>query len=215
VASVAAAAEAAGAVQDLAEAELVDPEAEAAPVGAAAPALVEVCGKREKLRVEAVAAEAEELAREAEDQGREAEDQGRVAEDQAREVEDQAREVEGQEAEAAKVAADKAPEVAGVVEVGAEPVEAVEELAEVALVALAAEVSVVEVAGVELEGPAALEEDPAAVGEVAEAREGVLVETPAQVEGRVDPAEAEPAEVLAVAELQVVLEAQEPSLANG
>jgi hypothetical protein len=208
VASVAAAAEAAGAVQDLAEAELVDPEAEAAPVGAAAPALVEVCGKREKLRVEAVAAEAEELAREAEDQGREAEDQARVAEDQAREV-------EGQEAEAAKVAADKAPEVAGVVEVGAEPVEAVEELAEVALVALAAEVSVVEVAGVELEGPAALEEDPAAVGEVAEAREGVLVETPAQVEGRVDPAEAEPAEVLAVAELQVVLEAQEPSLANG
>ena len=56
--------EEAAAVQDLAEP--VDPEVEAAPVGAEAPAPVEAYGKRERPRVE-VAAEAEELAQVVED----------------------------------------------------------------------------------------------------------------------------------------------------
>jgi hypothetical protein len=67
---VAAAEEEAAAVQDLAEP--VDPEVEVAPVGAEAPAPVEVYGKRERPRVE-VAVEAEELAQVVEDQGAEAE----------------------------------------------------------------------------------------------------------------------------------------------
>lgn len=48
------------AVQDLAEAEPVDPEAEVAPVGAEARAPVEAYGKRERPQAEVVAAEAEE-----------------------------------------------------------------------------------------------------------------------------------------------------------
>jgi hypothetical protein len=67
---VAAEEEEAAAVQDLAEP--VDPEVEVAPVGAEAPAPVEVYGKRERPRVE-VAVEAEELAQVVEDQEAEAE----------------------------------------------------------------------------------------------------------------------------------------------
>jgi len=67
---VAAAEEEAAAVQDLAEP--VDLEVEAAPVGAEAPAPVEVYGRRERPRVEVVA-EAEELAQVVVDQEGEAE----------------------------------------------------------------------------------------------------------------------------------------------
>jgi len=61
---------AAAAVQDLAEP--VDPEVEVARVGAEAPAPVEVCGKRERPRME-VAAEAAELAQVVADREAEAE----------------------------------------------------------------------------------------------------------------------------------------------
>jgi hypothetical protein len=83
---VAAPAEAAAAVQDLAEAEPGDPEVEVAPVGAEVRAPVEAYGMQERLLAEAVAEGAAELVRV----------------------------VEGQEAEAEKVVAVKDPAVPGV-----------------------------------------------------------------------------------------------------
>jgi hypothetical protein len=209
---------AAVAVQDLA-AELVDPEAAAAPVGAGARAPVEAYGKREKLPAEAV--EAVELVRVAGDQ----------------------------EAVAERVVVAKAPAAVGEavealeVDLAAEAVEG----AQAARVDLEVEAPGAELAGVELGAPAGLEVDPAAAGEGVEALEvDLAAEAPAAVAARVglevDPAAAgEGVEALAVdlaaeapalvaarvdleaAEVQVVrvaavrlaAEARLPSLANG
>ena len=177
---------AAVAVQDLA-AELVDPEAAAAPVGAGARAPVEAYGKREKLPAEAVAAEAVELVRVAEDQ----------------------------EAAEERVVAAKAPAVAGVVEAGAERAAEAVEGAQAARVDLEVEAPGAELAGVGLATPAGLEVDPAAAGEGVEALAvDLAAEAPALVAAQVD-LEAAEVQVVRVAAVQLAAEARLPSLANG
>jgi hypothetical protein len=173
---------AAAAVQDLAE-----PVVEVAPVGAEAPAPVEVYGKQERPRVE-VAAEAEELAQ--------------VVEDQEAEAEELARVVEDQEAEAEEVAAAKVLPM-GVL---AESEARVEAVVERASAARAADPVVVELAD-----RAALEAVPAADGEVTE---GLVVDLEAGALDQVEEAQADQVEALA-AEVRLVVEAQEPSLVNG
>jgi hypothetical protein len=200
-------------------AEPVDPELEVAPVGAEAAAPVEAYGKRERPRAE-VAAEAEELAQVVEGQVAEAE---RVAAAKALElgVLAEARvEGVGERVSAARAAdpvvvelADRAAPEGVPAAVG----EVAEGVGERVSAARAADSVVVELA--DLEGV------PTAVGEVAE---GLVVNleagAPDQVEeaqadqveeAQADRVEALAAEVRVAVEVQLAVEAQQPSLVNG